>query len=260
METKIFYFSTTGNSYAAAREIASGLGETRLIPIANAVPEDVDTQKVGFIFPVYAWGLPRIVADFIKSLKFADKPYVFGVATCGGTPGRTLLELRKLLRKAGGDLHAGFACKDGANTVTDDPGFITLIRKLNRRQCPSVKERLPKIIEVIRNERQHAPETSSFGANMFGGLMHSMMSLAGDKLKSVDSNYSVDDRCRACGTCERICPRGNVRIEGGRPVWHHNCEMCNGCIQWCPQQAIHIPNETRRYHNPSVKAADLMLR
>ena len=260
METRIFYFSTTGNSYAMAREIAGSIGEARLIPIATAVPTDADAQKVGFVFPVYGWGLPRIVADFIKRLHFTEKPYVFGVATCGGTPARTLVELRKLLRKAGADLHAGFACKDGANTVTDEPGIVKFAKKLNRRQCPSAEERLPQIISVIRDERKHAPETSSLAANMFGRLMHSMMLLAGDKLKSADSNYSVDERCKACRTCERICPRGNVRIEGGRPVWHHNCEMCYGCIQWCPQQAIHLPNDTRRYHNPSVKAADLMLR
>jgi ferredoxin/flavodoxin len=262
METKIFYFSTTGNSLALARELGSGIGETELISIPKAMKEPVavNAARVGFVFPVIAWGLPRIVVEFLQELKLEGKPYVFAAATCGGTPGRTLLELSGILRKAGADLHAGFVCREGANTVTDDPGIVRFARRLNRIQYPSGKERLPELLAAIRDKQKHTPDTSNFMCNCFGGMMHGLMSLAGDKLKSTDSNFRVDDRCTGCRTCERVCPRANVRVEGNKPVWHHNCEMCNGCIQWCPRQAIHIENETCRYRNPGIKAEDLMLR
>jgi len=262
MKTKIFYFSTTGNSLALARELGNGLGDTELISIPKAMngPVDANASRLGFIFPVYAWGLPRIMAEFLKGLKLEGKPYVFAVATCGGTPGKTLLQLRVLLRKAGADLHAGFACREGANTLTDDPGIVRFAKRLNGIQYSSGKERLQEMLAVIRDKREHAPDTSSFLCNCFGGMMQALMSLAADKLKSADSSFQVDDRCIGCRTCERVCPRANVRLEGNKPVWHHNCEMCNGCIQWCPQQAIHVANETCRYRNPSVRAEDLILR
>lgn len=262
MATKIFYFSTTGNSLALARAISNGLGGAELIPIPKAMggEADVNADKVGFIFPVYGWGVPRIVVEFIRGSKFKPKPYVFAIATCGGTPGRTLLELRKLLRKAGADLDAGFVCREGANNVTDDPGFVLFAKRLNKRHYTAGTERLGEMLETIQGKEKHGPDTSNFAANCFGGMMHGMMALAGDKLKAVDINYTVDEHCKGCRTCERICPRGNVKVEGGRPVWHHNCEMCNGCIQWCPQQAIHMANETCRYHNTGITAADMMLR
>ncbi|MHB1316041.1 MAG: EFR1 family ferrodoxin [Christensenellales bacterium] len=262
MVTKIFYFSTTGNSLALARALGSGLGDTELISIPKAIDEPVDmnASRLGFVFPVYAWGLPRIVVDFLKGLKLPGKPYVFAAVTCGGTPGLTLMQLRRLLRKAKADLHAGFACREGANTVTDDPGFVRFLKRMNRIQYSSGKDRLPEMLSVIRDKKTHAPETSSFGANLFGGMLHGLMSLAKDQLKSFDRSYYVDERCLTCRTCEKVCPRGNVRIEGNKPVWHHNCEMCYGCIQWCPQQAIHIANETCRYHNPSIAVEEMMLR
>lgn len=262
METKIFYFSATGNSLRTARLLAGALGGAELVPIPGAMDMRAvsGASAVGFVFPVVAWGVPRIVADFLKGLKLEGEPYVFAVATCGGTPGPALLELRRLIRRAGADLHAGFACREGSNTVADDPGFVRFAKRLNRIRYASGKERLPEILTVIRGRQKHAPEASSPACNCFGGLMHGMMGLAADKLKAADASYTVDERCKGCRTCERVCPRGNVRLEGGGPVWHHNCEMCNACIQWCPQQAIHIANETCRYHNPNVRAEDLMLR
>ena len=262
MKTKIYYFSSTGNSLAVARGLAGGLGGVELVPIPNAMngQGDGEVSGLGFVFPVYAWGLPLIVAEFVRGLRPEGKPYIFAVATCGGTPGPALSELRGLLRKNGADLHAGFVCTEGSNTVTDDPGFVRFIKKLNRTHYPSGKERMTEMLSVIRDRGEHKPETSNFSVNFFGGLLHCFMSAAGDKLKSADSGYRVDGGCSGCGTCEKICPRANIRVEDGRPVWHHNCEMCNACIQWCPQQAIHVGNETCRYHNPLVTAEDLQLR
>ena len=201
-----------------------------------------------------------MVAELVSRMKPGGNPYVFAIATCGGTPGPALRELRGLLRKAGMDLRTGFVCTEGANTVTEDPGFIRFIRRLGRIQYASASDRLPEIISTVEGRKEHTPETSSFACNLLTGLLHSMMKGAAEKLKAADANFTVDGNCKGCRTCERLCPRGNVVVEGGKPVWHHNCEMCNACIQWCPKRAIHIANDTRRYRNPSVRAEELMLR
>jgi len=79
METSIFYFSTTGNSLLMARRIAEGLGETRLIAIPRVKDNliDVTSDRIGIVFPVYVWGLPRIVTEFIKKLHLSSSTYVF---------------------------------------------------------------------------------------------------------------------------------------------------------------------------------------
>ena len=46
-------------------------------------------EKVGFVFPVYAWGPPEIVLRFIRRLKMTKPEYLFFVCTCGDDTGRT---------------------------------------------------------------------------------------------------------------------------------------------------------------------------
>jgi MinD superfamily P-loop ATPase len=46
----------------------------------------------------------------------------------------------------------------------------------------------------------------------------------------------------------------------GRPTWHHRCEQCFACLQWCPEEAIQFGTETAgkdRYHHPDVTLADM---
>lgn len=70
-QTMIFYFSGTGNSLAVARELAKRLNEP-LVEMASShtVPPyvfpDAQAGVVGFVFPVYAWGMPHVVEDFLK--------------------------------------------------------------------------------------------------------------------------------------------------------------------------------------------------
>lgn len=86
MSTQLFYFSGTGNSLELARDIARNLDDTELVSITTVTAEtiDINADVVGFMFPVYAWGVPRIMVDFIKRLKFKGNEYVFAAVTCGG--------------------------------------------------------------------------------------------------------------------------------------------------------------------------------
>jgi MinD superfamily P-loop ATPase len=70
-----------------------------------------------------------------------------------------------------------------------------------------------------------------------------------------DRKFTVDNRCTSCGTCVKVCPVENIRLEEGRPVWLHHCEQCMACIQLCPTEAIQAGKKTEkrgRYHHPGV--------
>ena len=70
----------------------------------------------------------------------------------------------------------------------------------------------------------------------------------------------ANDDCIACGTCVQICPRGNIKLEDGKPVFGRNCIGCLSCVQFCPKQAINIGSITEkreRFPNPRVKASEL---
>ncbi len=73
--------------------------------------------------------------------------------------------------------------------------------------------------------------------------------------------FSVSDKCISCGQCVKLCPRQNIKMENGKPRFGTNCAQCLGCLQYCPKNAISIGRITDRrehYHNPKVKAEDLM--
>ena len=91
----IFYFSGTGNSAWAARQLAHLTGDAAY-DVANLkeLPDMDKAKQVGFVFPVYAWGAPEIMVNFAKKL---PKPqmFTFGVCTCGGDAGLTMKQFSR---------------------------------------------------------------------------------------------------------------------------------------------------------------------
>lgn len=264
MRTDIYYFSGTGNSLAVAQSIAEELGDTRLIPIPKAMQNGLDTtsHRLGLVFPVYVWGLPRMVADFVKRLKPRNARYVFAVTSCGGTPGGTLLQLRRMLRRNGANLDAGFVVRETNHTpLTSDDPLIRFVRDLNRKPLPPfASERLPAIVSTIKNRQEHEPESSSTVTNLIGGVL---WTAAIQTLKQSSRDYWVDEKCNLCGLCAKICPRENIKIAGDQVTWQRDCELCFGCLQWCPQEAIQYKDQTQakgRSHHSDVKIRDMLLR
>ena len=86
----IFYFSGTGNSRYVAERVAEATGDT-LISITkdemNNNPKYVlqDEEKLGFVFPIYWWGMPSLVEEFIEKLNIQVKSdnYIYGISTYG---------------------------------------------------------------------------------------------------------------------------------------------------------------------------------
>lgn len=262
MKTKIFYFTGTGNSLSVARDISNELGGAELVSIPAVVDGHIETDDsdIGIVFPVYMWGIPNMVVDFVQKLKISSDQYVFAVTTCAGQPGETLVQLQKMLQKKGTDLHAGFAVRETANTIQEDNIFIKIAMLIERNSkiTKSGKERLSEIVEVITNKRKHEPETSSVMLNKFGNFVYGM----GMSRINTMGKFWADEKCSMCLNCQRICPSNNIEVVNDKPHWTQNCEFCQACIQWCPKEAIHIKNEDpkRRYHNPEIKVKDIMIR
>lgn len=262
MKTKIFYFTGTGNSLAVAKDIANKLEDTELISIPAVINERIESnmESIGIVFPVYMWGIPNMVVDFVKKLNLTPDQYIFAVTTCAGQPGETLVQLQKLLQNKGSNLHAGFAVREAPNTIQKDNIFIktAVLIERNNNIFKSGRERLSEIIEVIKNKKEHRPETSSTLLNKYGNFVYGM---AISRIKTM-GNFWVNENCNSCLNCERICPSNNIEIKDDKPHWNQNCEFCQACVQWCPKEAIHIKNEdlSRRYHNPEIKVKDLIIR
>ena len=262
MKTKIFYFTGTGNSLSVARDIANELEDAELVSIPAVIDGNIEANApvIGIVFPVYMWGMPNMVVEFVKKLEIDTNHYIFAVTTCAGLPGEALVQLQKMLQKKGTDLHAGFAVKEASNTIQKDNIFIKMAMLIERdsKISRSGKERLNEIVNVIIDKKKHEPEKSSVLLNKYGNFVYGM---AISRINTM-GQFWADENCSMCLNCQRICPSNNIEVVNDKPHWNQNCEFCQACIQWCPKEAVHIKNEDpkRRYHNPGIKAKDVMVR
>lgn len=261
MRTTLYYFTGTGNSLACARAIAQGLGDTDLVPIASLRGEKrirVPTERVGIVCPVYFYTLPLLVREFIPRLDLSGVKYAFLAATMGGLPGLAVEHGEEMFKKAGGELHAGFAVRMFANYVAEyNVRGERSVRAMQRR----MERRVAQIVAAVQAGERRIEKGGPFD-RLLGRAVFALFGRAFVKnARTRDRLFTADPSCTRCGTCARVCPVENVRLAEGRPEWLRHCEQCFACIHFCPVAAIQIRGKrTRlrgRYHHPDVTADDI---
>jgi len=116
MSTTIYYFTATGNSLQAALDIAEGLGGAEVISVSRAGKNvKCDSEVIGFVFPSFAWGMPNMFYDFIKSGNFNKDAYFFTIVICGASMGGSARDVDTLLRGKGAKLSYGKQVKMVSN-------------------------------------------------------------------------------------------------------------------------------------------------
>ena len=74
-----------------------------------------------------------------------------------------------------------------------------------------------------------------------------------------EKNFSVDNNCNGCKTCERVCPVNNIKVEK-MPVFNNNCQHCLSCIHNCPKRSISLKKEKNkaRFINANVTLKEII--
>lgn len=255
MKTSIFYFSGTGNSLKVALDLAKELGDAETHSISKALQGNLSlsSDSIGIVFPVYMFGPPLIVCDFIKKLNTDCGKYIFAVATCGGMSAGTLKHLEKILKEQALKLSAGFIIKMPGN-YTPLYGAID-----TKKQNAMFFEEEKKIKEIARSIKEKERKIEKDTPVLISSLFSVLYRFASPKIPGMDSEFWSDEKCNGCRVCENVCPVSNIKITDGRPVWLHKCQQCFACLQWCPQEAIQYKKSTisrKRYRNPNIKLND----
>ena len=162
----IFYFSGCGNSKHVAETIAAGLNDT-LIFIPEAARENryeyelTEGERLGFVFPIYAWAPPKLVMDFIKkmtvkvgvSTSSTTLPYVYFACTCGDQCGLTEKVFRKAVEEKGWELSASFGMKM-PETYIGMAGFKLDTEEKAKQKFAEAEASLKRNIPRLANKEQ----------------------------------------------------------------------------------------------------------
>ena len=252
MSTIIYYFSATGNSLVAARDLGKELRDTKLVPITKALKAgayDI-SDAVGIVFPVYMFGVPLIVADFLKRVKVKEGAYVFTLATLGGAPGMAHSQAQKILKDRGIKLAAGFSLVMPGNYT---PLYGAKPKDAQEIMFKNEKVRIKAIARFVRERKKDIIEQKPFLLNF---LLYKLLYKGGsEQIPLSGKNFWFTDACTKCGLCAKICPVANIELRDGRPLWLEHCQHCMACLQWCPVEAIQYKKSTlgrKRYHHPEV--------
>lgn len=253
MKNVIYYFTGTGNNLQVAKKIAEALPDCKLLSMGKGRHDrNEEYDYIGFVFPTYAFNLPRRVAQFLQDLQLekSKNAYYFAVTGCGGASGCALPVVAKILEKKGVKLHFAEAFAMVSNYVA--------MYKMNNRNSEIQKISTDKIPELVRKIIAKTQQPT--------GKVNEPLNIAtavGQKLMfaTKDKGFNVSAACSGCGTCAALCPVDNIKMENKKPSFHHNCEQCMACVQWCPAQAINYKNKTQnrgRYQNPHISVKELI--
>ena len=248
----IFYFSGCGNSKYVAETLASGLNDT-LVFIPEATRENhfdytlAEDESLGFVFPIYAWGPPKFVLDFIEKMTVKVGPstgsgtlsYIYFACTCGDESGLTEKVMRKVMARKGWSLSACFSVQM-PETFIGLPGFKLDTEENVKRKHANADAKLTRNIPRLANKEHFAEMVKGGAAWMKTYMIHPGFS----RLATSDKPYHSTDACIHCGKCVEVCPLKNVTLEDGRPKWNGNCTMCMSCYHHCPVNAIQYGKTT----------------
>jgi ferredoxin len=253
MKTAIYYYTGTGNSLWAARKLAMQLKDARIGSMRRTAPEKVDSEAIGLVFPVHMWGLPQRVMDFVARLP-AEKKY-FALAVNAGQVAGTLTQLKKLMKKRGLTLSAGYEITMPSNYI---PWGGAAPEAEQQKRFAAAAEKIKDIASALAGGGPGPVEKGPLWQNLvLSGLLYR---LASPKVPKLDKNFWADDKCNGCAICTAVCPSGNILVHDKKPAWQGHCEQCLACIQWCPAEAVQYGKKTpgyARYHHPEVTLSDM---
>ena len=279
----IFYFSGTGNTKWAASKLAAATRED-LISVAPYMRADEsshnlaepfilkENERLGFVFPVHGWRVPKLVREFISKMKIhrepsdasaenkakdddclKNRPFAYCVCTAGDSIGLTIENLNKVISLNPSLQALGITEVSSSYSLIMPESYIGLPfmdvdpKEREIRKKENAAQELAVVCEEIFDRKEGISRLVKgpipwFFTKVVGGFFENVL--------ITDKRFHVEkDRCVKCGICANVCPIGDIKGGHGEyPVWlhHKDCLTCFTCYHHCPHHAIEFGNQTQK--------------
>ena len=279
----IFYFSGTGNTKWAASKLAAATRED-LISIAPYMRADdsshnlaepfilKENERLGFVFPVHGWRVPKLVREFISKMKILrepsdasaenkakagdclkNRPFAYCVCTAGDSIGLTIENLNEVISQNPSLQALGITEVSSSYSLIMPESYIGLPfmdvdpKEREIRKKENAAQELAVVCEEIFDRKEGISRLVKgpipwFFTKVVGGFFENVL--------ITDKRFHVEkDRCVKCGICANVCPIGDIKGGHGEyPVWlhHKDCLTCFTCYHHCPHHAIEFGNQTQK--------------
>lgn len=225
-----------------------------------------EDERLGFVFPVHGWRVPRLVREFIANLKIqraentedgkkeeARRPFVYSVCTAGDSIGLTIENLNEVISSNPSLADLGITAVDSSYSLIMPESYVGLPfmdvdpKEREIRKKEEAAQELAVVCEEIFNRKQGVNRLVKgpipwFFTKVVGGFF--------EKVLITDKRFHVEkDRCVKCGICANVCPVGDIKGgHGAYPEWlhHKDCLTCFTCYHHCPYHAIEFGKQTRK--------------
>ena len=279
----IFYFSGTGNTKWAASKLAAATRED-LISIAPYMRADdsshnlaepfilKENERLGFVFPVHGWRVPKLVREFISKMKIQrepsdasaenkakaddslkNRPFTYCVCTAGDSIGLTIENLNEVISLNPSLQALGITEVSSSYSLIMPESYIGLPfmdvdpKEREIRKKENAAQELAVVCEEIFDRKE------GISRLVKGPIPWFFTKVVGSFFENVlitDKRFHVEkDRCVKCGICANVCPVGDIKGGHGEyPVWlhHKDCLTCFTCYHHCPHHAIEFGNQTQK--------------
>ena len=244
----IFYFSGTGNSQFAAKQIATQLDD-ELVSVNNCLKKGekrkfTSKRPLVFVAPTYAWQMPKVMEQWILETEFDGNSDAYFILTCGGSVGNAANYAQKLCEKK----KLRFL---GLAPVSMPNNYVALSNTPDQAECAVIlekaKRRVSSLCASIQNAKPFPNASISLKDKIYSRLVNALYY----PLFVHDKGFAASDSCTSCGKCAQRCPLNNINLADGKPVWNGNCTHCMACIGGCPTEAIEYKSASkgnRRYY------------